>query len=163
MPPMKYDCIFIVSCILHYVKIGLQIFILKCIKISLGGHIMDNFSKLLKDKRKAMRLSLRSAAELIGISHTYLDKLEKGIDSRTGISNKPTPDTLKLISNAYNISYIELLECCDYMPSPNDMSTTDYSMDTSELLEITNRLTRSEIRNLILYARFLEDNRLLLN
>lgn len=124
---------------------------------------MENFSKLLKDKRKAMRLSLRSAAELIGISHTYLDKLEKGIDSRTGISNKPTPDTLKLISNAYNISYIELLECCDYMPSPNDMSTTDYSMDTSELLEITNRLTRSEIRNLILYARFLEENRVILN
>lgn len=124
---------------------------------------MDTLAQLLKNKRTSLRLSLRSAADLIGISHTYLDKLEKGIDSRTGTSNKPTPDTLKLISTAYNISYTELLECCNYMPTRNSMSTTDYGLDTKELLEITNRLTHTEIRNLILYAKFLEENRVLLN
>ena len=82
---------------------------------------MSKFAQILKEKRAAMNLSLRSAAELIGISHTYLDKLEKGFDSRTGVCNKPTPDTLKLISDTYDISYIDLLKYCGYIPeAPSD-------------------------------------------
>ncbi len=40
---------------------------------------MSKFAQIIREKRAAMNLSLRSAAELIGISHTYLDKLEKGM------------------------------------------------------------------------------------
>ena len=123
---------------------------------------MQKLSKLLKEKRNAMRISLRSAADLIGISHTYLDKLEKGVDSRTGTGNKPTPDTLKLISSAYNINYSKLLEYCGYITPTENPSTQYYNNDTKELLDITHRLSHSEIRNLILYAKFLENNRILL-
>ena len=47
---------------------------------------MMTLARLLSERRKADRLSLREAAQLIGISHGYLDKLEKGVDSRTGIA-----------------------------------------------------------------------------
>ena len=103
-----------------------------------------------------MNLSLRSAAELIGISHTYLDKLEKGFDSRTGVCNKPTPDTLKLISDTYDISYIDLLKYCGYIPETPSDNIKYYNSDVKELLKIVNDFTKPKMRNLILYAKFLE-------
>lgn len=123
---------------------------------------MDALSQLLKTKRNDLRLSLRSAAEMIGISHTYLDKLEKGVDSRTGVCNKPTPDTLKLISTAYNINYTDLMECCNYISSCKKSPSFHYSNDIEELLEIVNRFNSHEIRNLILYAKFLDQNKAIL-
>ncbi len=51
--------------------------------------------------------SLRDASKRIGISHTYLDTIEKGHDKRSGKPINPTPETLKLISKAYNYPYIE--------------------------------------------------------
>lgn len=53
--------------------------------------------------------SLRDAGERIGISHTYLRILEKGVDMRSGNPAKATADTLKLIAKAYDYSYEELL------------------------------------------------------
>ena len=119
---------------------------------------MSKFAQILREKRAAMNLSLRSAAELIGISHTYLDKLEKGIDSRTGVSNKPTPDTLKLISDTYNINYIDLLKYCGYIPNKTTDSIQCYNSDVEELLGIVGNFTKPQIRNLILYAKFIEQH-----
>ncbi len=63
---------------------------------------MHMLSKILKDKRKELKLSLRKAAQLIGISHSYLSNLEKGIDPNTKTPINPTPpETLQLISDAY--------------------------------------------------------------
>lgn len=58
---------------------------------------MNNFSNIIKEKRLAMKLSLRNASRLIGISHTYLNNLEKGFDHRTDIKNKPTPKHSNLL------------------------------------------------------------------
>ena len=117
---------------------------------------MSKFAQILKEKRADMNLSLRSAAELIGISHTYLDKLEKGFDSRTGVCNKPTPDTLKLISDTYDISYIDLLKYCGYIPETPSDNIKYYNSDVKELLKIVKDFTKPKMRNLILYAKFLE-------
>ena len=117
---------------------------------------MSKFAQILKEKRADMNLSLRSAAELIGISHTYLDKLEKGFDSRTGVCNKPTPDTLKLISDTYDISYIDLLKYCGYIPETPSDNIKYYNPDVKELLKIVKDFTKPKMRNLILYAKFLE-------
>ncbi|WP_297967935.1 helix-turn-helix domain-containing protein [uncultured Anaerovibrio sp.] len=119
---------------------------------------MKKLAQILREKRAAMNLSLRSAAELIGISHTYLDKLEKGIDSRTGVSNKPTPDTLKLISEAYNLDYNDLLKMCRYIPIGNEVVPKCYSSDIKELIGIAETFTKPQIQNLILYAKFLKQN-----
>lgn len=46
--------------------------------------------------------SLRNASKRIGISHTYLDTIEKGFNRRSGKHVNSTPETLKLLSKAYN-------------------------------------------------------------
>lgn len=69
---------------------------------------MSELGELLKELRG--KESLRDAANRIGISHTYLRILEKGVDLRSGNPAKATPETLKLISVAYDYPYAELLE-----------------------------------------------------
>ena len=61
------------------------------------------------------KLSQREAAKRIGISHTYLGKIENGKDPRTGKEIKPTPETLKLISKAYQCDYEELMIKAGYI------------------------------------------------
>lgn len=72
-------------------------------------------SEILTNRRNELNLSLREAANKIGISHGYLDKLEKAYDPRTNTANKPTPETLALISKAYNLNYYELMIICGYI------------------------------------------------
>ena len=74
-------------------------------------------SELLVSKREELHLSLREAAQKIGISHGYLDKLEKGLDPRTQTNNNPTPETLRLIADAYNLDYMNLMVLCGYVDS----------------------------------------------
>lgn len=68
---------------------------------------MSELGDLLKELRG--KESLRDAANRIGISHTYLRILEKGVDLRSGNPAKATPETLKLIAKAYNYPYADLL------------------------------------------------------
>lgn len=76
---------------------------------------MENLQDFLIDKRNDLGLSLRNAAQLIGISHSYLSTLEKGIDPRNNTVVKPTPETLQLISKAYKISYEKLMSMAGYI------------------------------------------------
>lgn len=78
-------------------------------------NIMGELQEMLIQKREELNLSLREASNLIGISHSYLSTLEKGIDPRTGAPIKPTPETLKLISEAYNIDYYILMKAAGYL------------------------------------------------
>src|SRR5690625_144591 len=65
-------------------------------------------------------MSLREAREKIGISHTYLDTIEKGFDKRSGKPVNPSPETLRLIANAYNYSYEKLLKLAGYIDEYDD-------------------------------------------
>lgn len=58
---------------------------------------------------------LRDAAARIGISHTYLNILEKGIDPRSGSAVKPSADTLQKLARAYGYPYERLLEAAGYL------------------------------------------------
>lgn len=91
---------------------------------------MSNLQNIIIKKRKELKLSLREAAKLIGISHSYLSTLEKGIDPRTGSPINPTPETLKLISKAYNISYETLMQAAGYIE--NDSSKIIIKSDKEE-------------------------------
>ncbi|WP_121605554.1 helix-turn-helix domain-containing protein [Virgibacillus sp. Bac332] len=79
---------------------------------------MSDIGKLLIELRG--KESLREASKRIGISHTYLDTIEKGFDKRSGKVVKPSPDTLRLISNAYNYPYIKLLRLAGYIDEAKD-------------------------------------------
>lgn len=72
---------------------------------------MPDLGVLLRSLRG--KESLRDAADRIGISHTYLRILEKGVDLRSGNPVKVTADTLKLISVAYSYPYKDLLMAAD--------------------------------------------------
>lgn len=74
---------------------------------------MNTLGDLLKELRG--KESLRDASKRIGISHTYLDTLEKGVDKRSGSIVKPSPETLKMIAEAYNYDYEELMVRTGYI------------------------------------------------
>ncbi|UXS60504.1 helix-turn-helix domain-containing protein [Staphylococcus ureilyticus] len=67
---------------------------------------MNDFSQKIKELRGDK--SIRKAARGIGISHTYLDSLEKGYDARSGKERKPTVDVINKISKYYNFDFFEL-------------------------------------------------------
>jgi len=58
---------------------------------------------------------LRDAAARIGISHTYLNILEKGVDPRSGSAVKPSAETLQKLARAYSYPYEKLLETAGYL------------------------------------------------
>lgn len=74
---------------------------------------MNTLGELIKELRG--KESLRDASKRIGISHTYLDTVEKGFDKRSGKIVNPTPETLKLISKAYNYEYEVLMTLAGYL------------------------------------------------
>ena len=74
---------------------------------------MSKIGNLLRELRG--KESLREASKRIGISHTYLDTIEKGFDKRSGKEVSPSPDTLRLIAKAYNYPYIDLLRLSGYI------------------------------------------------
>ena len=78
---------------------------------------MEKLNEIIRSLRG--KESLRNAAKRIGISHTYLDTIEKGYDKRSGKEVKPTPETLKLISKAYNYPYKKLMIAAGYIDEGN--------------------------------------------
>lgn len=81
---------------------------------------MKTLGELLKDLRG--KESLRDASKRIGISHTYLDTIEKGFDKRSGKHVNPTPETLKLLSKAYNYDYEKLMIHAGYLETSKNIS-----------------------------------------
>jgi len=76
---------------------------------------MSNLGKLFKEIRLSKKWSIRQAAKKMGISYSYLSILEREVDPRTGKDSNPKPETLKMISKAYNYPYEELLKAAGYL------------------------------------------------
>lgn len=83
--------------------------------------ILETLQDILKRQRKYLKLSLRNAAKLIGISHSHLYNLEQGVDPRTKAIIKTTPETLKLISEAYKINYEDLMKVAGYLSTDENI------------------------------------------
>lgn len=113
---------------------------------------MMTLARLLSERRKADRLSLREATQLIGISHGYLDKLEKGVDSRTGTKNNPTPETLQMIASAYHWDYQYLLKICGYM---YDLKDDSLSPNLKGLLETCRTMSDNDVYFVKRFADFI--------
>lgn len=71
------------------------------------------------------KMSLREASKKIGISHTYLDTIEKGHDKRSGSPVNPSPETLRMIASAYNYPYEKLLNLAGYIDEVSDEQDID--------------------------------------
>ncbi len=70
---------------------------------------MHDMGEKLRIIRIEKNLSLREAAERMGVSHTYLNALEKGVNPQTGRPVNPSAKTLRRVSETYNIPMEELL------------------------------------------------------
>lgn len=81
---------------------------------------MDELGRMLKEYRG--KRSIRELSRQLGISHTYLDSLEKGYDPRTQRKRKPTPETLKKLSEGLGAPYVELLEVSGYLTKEDDLT-----------------------------------------
>lgn len=71
---------------------------------------LGSYLKTLRGER-----SLREVAEKCGISHTYLDTLEKGYDPRTKKVRKPNPDILEKLATYYGVDYEYLMRLVGYI------------------------------------------------
>lgn len=92
---------------------------------------MENkLGNFLKEKRGEM--SLRDFANKLDISHTYLDSLEKGYDSRNKKPVRVTVDTLSKIAKALNEpleKLVALSENRDYIQEdPLGLAKIGFSM-----------------------------------
>lgn len=56
---------------------------------------MQKLGEIIKEYREKNKLSLRDFSNLCNLSHTYIDKLEKGKDPRNGKAVEPTLDALE--------------------------------------------------------------------
>jgi transcriptional regulator with XRE-family HTH domain len=93
----------------------------------------DGFGKFLEHLRGKM--SLREAAYKSGLSHAYIRDLELERNRSTNEKIKPSPDTLKKLSEAYNFSYTELMVKAGYLEG-QDTEASLPDIDLKEFLFI---------------------------
>lgn len=86
---------------------------------------MSDVGKLIRKLRGKM--SLREASQKIGISHTYLDTIEKGHDKRSGKPVNPSPETLRMIAEAYDYPYVKLLRNAGYIDDIDQQEDEDFA------------------------------------
>ena len=101
-------------------------------------------ARVLRDRRKKMGLSMRDAAELIGISKSYLNHIENGRE------NIPRGERLDGFLRVYTITkkYFATL-CSEYKEKETDLSY---------LLEVLPRLKPELHKELRHYLSFVIDN-----
>lgn len=95
---------------------------------------MKEIGGKLREMRIQRNLSLREAAEKVGISHTYLSALEKGHDVRTGRPVNPSTKTLVRIANGYGIPVEDLLRLASHegVEESADVEAVARSLQTLE-------------------------------
>lgn len=89
--------------------------------------------EIIKDYRFTNKLSLRDFAQKCDVSHTYIDKLEKGIDSRNGKPVEPTLLVIEKISKALDKNTETLLEEIGFIKVENIEEENKYMMEDPEL------------------------------
>lgn len=94
---------------------------------------MKNLGKFLQDTRNEKNMSLRDFAKMLNISHSYLDKLEKSIDSKNNKEIEPTIITLEKIATALGLNLKELLINVGYIS--NEPLPPNYENAINEIVD----------------------------
>ncbi|MFH4920521.1 helix-turn-helix transcriptional regulator [Staphylococcus cohnii] len=115
---------------------------------------MNEFGKKIKKLRGEK--SIREAARGIGISHTYLDSLEKGYDPRTGKERKPTIDVISKISIYYNYEFSDLVDLANVFVSLNDLPEEQKKIQAQKMFSkfeehqnLSNKNIKKTLQNII--------------
>ena len=84
-----------------------------------------NFGHFLKSLRDRQRMSLRDVEKESGVSNAYIAQLEKG--DRPA----PSPDILKKLARAYNVTVRELLMRAGYLDEPEVTATEEERIEAA--------------------------------
>ena len=84
-----------------------------------------NFGHFLKSLRDRQRMSLRDVEKESGVSNAYIAQLEKG--DRPA----PSPDILKKLARAYNVTVRELLLRAGYLDEPEVTATEEERIEAA--------------------------------
>ena len=84
-----------------------------------------NFGTFLKSLRDRQRMSLRDVERESGVSNAYIAQLEKG--DRPA----PSPDILKKLARAYNVTVRELLLRAGYLDEPEVTATEEERIEAA--------------------------------
>lgn len=122
---------------------------------------MKSLGDIIKKYRQDHDLSLREFSKKCGLSHTYIDKLEKGIDPRSQKPIEPTLDALEKISAAINLSLDKLLTMLGKINSDNRVNINESKKDIEELLEETMSQILDQ-KGLMLNGQIVNDNDIVL-
>lgn len=106
--------------------------------------MMNEFGKKIKELRGDK--SIREASRGIGISHTYLDSLEKGVDPRSGKERKPTIEVLYKIAKYYNYDFVSLLSMADIFNIENTSENQEETEILKSLIKQDNNDTKSTLK-----------------
>ena len=85
----------------------------------------SNFGHFLKSLRDRQRMSLRDVEKESGVSNAYIAQLEKG--DRPA----PSPDILKKLARAYNVTVRELLLRAGYLDEPEVTATDEERIEAA--------------------------------
>jgi transcriptional regulator with XRE-family HTH domain len=85
----------------------------------------SNFGYFLKSLRDKQRMSLRDVEKESGVSNAYIAQLEKG--DRPA----PSPDILKKLARAYNVTVRELLMRAGYLDEPEVTATEEERIEAA--------------------------------
>ena len=123
---------------------------------------MKKLGDIIKEYRIEHSLSLREFSDICHISHSYIDKLEKGIDPRNGKPVIPTLDIIEKLSRALGITIIDLLEQIGYIQSSilNQYNTSVLEIEDLPINKIELEQQIDEImalQNLALNGKILDD------
>ncbi|MEK7354792.1 MAG: helix-turn-helix transcriptional regulator [Chloroflexota bacterium] len=84
-----------------------------------------NFGHFLKSLRDRRHLSLRDVEKESGVSNAYIAQMEKG--DRPA----PSPDILKKLARAYNVTVRELLLRAGYLDEPEVTATEEERIEAA--------------------------------
>ncbi|WP_180287064.1 helix-turn-helix domain-containing protein [Paenibacillus sp. LK1] len=87
----------------------------------------NQLGNLLKELRTQKKWSLRKAAEVSGVSHTYINNLEKGIAANV------SPEQIKKLANAYGHSYNVLMILAGYKDETEPVKYSELSNEMQEI------------------------------
>ena len=85
----------------------------------------SNLGHFLKSLRDKQRMSLRDVEKESGVSNAYIAQLEKG--DRPA----PSPDILKKLARAYNVTVRELLLRAGYLDEPEVTATEEERIEAA--------------------------------
>ena len=104
---------------------------------------MGKLGDFIKNKRLEKNLSLREAAKLCNLSHSYINNLEKGIDSKTQKPVSPTIDSLEKLANGLALDFNKLIT----LASNNTAFTTTETTKKPELSKRVKKEITEELEN----------------